>query len=73
MVILGSEIAKSGFATEQEVVNKFNNWPNDADAQNWLRIMMYDISHVTSVHAEKIGQMGFKSDVLDLTKSRKRK
>lgn len=59
----GSEIAKGGFNNEQEVADKFNNWKNDIDAQNWLRIMMYDLDEVESVHAEKIGQRGYKSDI----------
>lgn len=59
----GSEIAKGGFANEQEVADKFNNWVNDEDAQKWLKIMMYDLDEVVDVHAEKIGQRGYKSDI----------
>lgn len=63
MAMSGSEIAKGGFANEQEVADKFNNWANDEDAQRWLKIMMYDLEEVVAVHAEKIGQRGYKSDI----------
>lgn len=63
MKISGSKIAKGGFANEQEVADKFNNWKIDADAQAWLKIMMYDLNEILSVHAVKIGQKGFKSDI----------
>ena len=56
MSMTGSEIAKGGFNNEQEVADKFNNWKNDLDAQKWLEIMMYNLSEITSVHAEKIGE-----------------
>lgn len=59
----GSEIAKGGFNNEEEVAAKFNNWRDDEDAQKWLEIMMYDLSEIEDVHAEKIGQRGFKSDI----------
>lgn len=63
MATSGSEIAKNGFKNEQEVADKFNNWQNDLDAQRWLKIMMYDINEIQSVHAEKIGMRGYKSDI----------
>lgn len=59
----GSEIAKRGFSNEQEVAGKFNNWKNDTDAQEWLKIMMYSLDEITSVKAEKIGAKGYKSDI----------
>lgn len=59
----GSEIAKGGFNNEEEVAAKFNNWKDDEDAQKWLEIMMYDLSEIEAVQAEKIGQRGFKSDI----------
>lgn len=59
----GSEIAKRGFSNEQEVADKFNNWKNDTDAQEWLKIMMYSLDEITSVKAEKIGAKGYKSDI----------
>ena len=63
MVTSGSEIAKAGFRNEQEVCDKFNNWKTDADAQEWLQIMYYELDEIEYVHAEKIGQRGYKSDV----------
>ena len=63
MAMTGSQIAKGGFENEQSVVNKFNNWTNDVDAQQWLKIMMYDLDDIEYVHAEKIGQRGYKSDI----------
>ncbi len=63
MSMTGSEIAKGGYNNEQEVVDKFNNWQNDKDAQKWLEIMMYNLEEITSVHAEKIGGKGYKSDI----------
>ncbi len=63
MSMTGSEIAKGGFNNEQEVADKFNNWKEDKDAQKWLEIMMYNLDEVTSVHAEKIGDKGHKSDI----------
>ncbi|MBQ3088173.1 MAG: type II restriction endonuclease [Clostridia bacterium] len=63
MSMTGSQIAKGGFANEQSVANKFNDWKNDKDAQQWLQIMMYDLDEIEYVHAEKIGQKGYKSDI----------
>ena len=63
MAMTGSQIAKSGFENEQSVANKFNDWKNDADAQQWLKIMMYNLDEIEYVHAEKIGQRGYKSDI----------
>lgn len=63
MSMTGSEIAKGGFNNEQEVADKFNNWKNDSDARKWLEIMMYNLDEITSVHAEKIGGKGYKSDI----------
>ena len=59
----GSQIAKGGFENEQSVANKFNDWKNDKDAQQWLKIMMYNLDEIEYVHAEKIGQRGYKSDI----------
>ena len=63
MSMTGSEIAKGGFQNEQEVVDKFNDWRNDVDAQCWLQQMMYNLDEVEMVYAEKIGQKGYKSDI----------
>ena len=63
MPMSGSETARNGFGNEQEIADKFNNWKNDSDARQWLAIMMYDLSEIQSVHAEKIGSKGYKSDI----------
>ena len=51
---LGSETAKSGFANERDVRDKFNQWQNDKDAQNWLQIMGYKLEKLHSVTAIQI-------------------
>ncbi len=63
MAMTGSQIAKGGFENEQEVADKFNNWRIDKDAQQWLSIMMYDLSEIVKVRAAKIGEKGYKSDI----------
>lgn len=63
MATSGSEIARGGFRNEQEVADKFNNWTHDQDAKEWLKLMMYDLDEIEAVHAEKIGQKGYKSDI----------
>ncbi len=37
---LGSRTAKGGFANEEAVCGKFNNWKKDNEAQLWLKIMV---------------------------------
>ena len=63
MSMTGSQIAKGGFANEQDVADKFNNWKNDTDAQEWLEIMSYNLDEIESVNAIKFGGRGYKSDV----------
>lgn len=58
---LGSATAKQGFKNEDAVVKKFNSWKNDKDAQEWLRIMGYDLKEIEKVIAVKIH--GYKTDV----------
>src|SRR3989304_4978713 len=57
----GSKIAKDGFKNEDDIVNKFNNWKKDKDAQNWLTIMKYNLREIEYVEAVKIS--GYKTDV----------
>lgn len=57
----GSQIAKEGFKNEKNVVNKFNNWQTDKDAQKWLEIMGYNISKIRNIIAKVIH--GHKADV----------
>ena len=57
----GSQIAKNGFINEHDIINRFNNWKNDKEAQNWLVIMKYKLSEIEYVEAVKIS--GYKTDV----------
>ncbi|MDD5625868.1 MAG: type II restriction endonuclease [Patescibacteria group bacterium] len=50
----GSSTAKGGFRNEDDVVKKFNNWKKDKDAQDWLKIMDYDLDKIEKVEAIKI-------------------
>jgi hypothetical protein len=61
LIKLGSDTAKGGFRNEDVVVEKFNNWKKDADAQEWLRLMEYDLKEIEKVIAVKIH--GYKTDV----------
>jgi hypothetical protein len=54
LVKRGSATAKGGFRNEQDVVDKFNNWEKDNDAQQWLKIMEYDLDEIEKVEAVKI-------------------
>lgn len=58
---LGSQTAKRGFANEDAVIDKFNDWQSDHDAQQWLSIMGYEISTIESVKAVKLH--GYKTDI----------
>ncbi len=60
--LLGSQTARNGFKNEQDIVDKFNNWQTDEDAQKWLLIMQYKLDEIEYVKAVKISQ-GFKTDV----------
>jgi hypothetical protein len=57
----GSKIAKDGFQNEKDVVNKFNGWQNNRDAQDWLKIMGYELKDIEYVKA--ILMHGYKTDV----------
>ncbi|MBQ3837421.1 MAG: hypothetical protein II814_09880, partial [Treponema sp.] len=46
MSMTGSQIAKGGFANEQDVAEKLNNWKNDADAKELLEIMSYNLDEI---------------------------
>src|SRR5688500_17494250 len=54
LVKRGSSTARGGFSNESDVVEKFNNWKNDTDAQSWLRIMEYDLEKIEKVEAVRI-------------------
>lgn len=59
--ILGSQTAKNGFLNEDDIVEKFNNWILDEDAQKWLLIMEYQLNNIEYVKAVKLS--GYKTDV----------
>ena len=58
---LGSQTAKNGFKNEDDIVEKFNNWEKDKDAQIWLTIMNFKLREIEYVEAVKIS--GYKIDV----------
>lgn len=62
-VEIGSTTAKGGFANENSVCKKFNNWKKDKDAQIWLTIMGYKIEKIDSVEAIQIPTRIKKSDI----------
>jgi hypothetical protein len=47
----GSLTAKGGFASEKKVVEKFNNWRKDEEAQKWLRILGYRLEDIKELKA----------------------
>ena len=59
--LTGSTTAKNGFKNEDDIINKFNNWKEDDDAQKWLIIMNYNIHDIEFVKAIKL--FGYKADV----------
>lgn len=61
LVIKGSQTAKAGFKNEQNICEKFNNWKNDKEAQQWLLIMGYSIEEIETVNAVVLH--GYKADV----------
>ncbi len=62
MIALGSKTAKGGFDNENDVIEKFNNWNIDTDAQEWLKAMSYDFKEIEYVKASKVrGQ--YKADI----------
>lgn len=60
-ISIGSETAKNGFRNEDDIVNKFNDWKCDKEAQLWLGIMGYNLDDIEFVKAVKIH--GHKTDV----------
>ena len=60
---LGSKTAKGGFANEKAICKKFNDWKNDEEAQEWLKIMGYNIKKLNSVKAIQIPTRIKKSDL----------
>ena len=62
LVKIGSETAKNGFKNEDYVIEKFNNWQDDINAQEWLISMNYKLADIQNVKASKI-KGSFKADV----------
>ncbi|MBS3156564.1 type II restriction endonuclease [Candidatus Woesearchaeota archaeon] len=60
--LFGSEIAKSGFRNEDDVIEKFNNWKRDRVAQEWLVVMGYIIKEIEYARAIKVSG-NYKTDV----------
>ena len=60
---LGSKTAKGGFANEKAICRKFNSWEKDKEAQEWLKIMGYDIRKLDSVKAIQVPTRIKKSDL----------
>ena len=61
LVEKGSQTAKNGFKNEDDIVNKFNNWKKDNEAQQWLMLMNYKLNEIEFVEAVKLS--GYKTDV----------
>lgn len=57
----GSQTARNGFLNENDIINKFNNWREDIEAQQWLLIMKYQLDEIEYVKAHKLS--GYKTDV----------
>jgi hypothetical protein len=60
---LGSKTAKEGFANEKVICGKFNSWRKDKEAEEWLRIMGYDVKKLDSVKAIQVPTRIKKSDL----------
>ena len=61
LVERGSQTAKDGFKNEDDIVDKFNDWKKDNDAQQWLILMNYKLNEIEFVDAVKLS--GYKTDV----------
>ena len=59
---IGSETARSGFANEESVVERFNSWRNDYEAREWLEFMGYNLEDITNVEAETLPN-SYKTDI----------
>ncbi|MBQ5778444.1 MAG: hypothetical protein IIW13_00475 [Paludibacteraceae bacterium] len=62
LVKKGSETAKAGFQTEEDVINIFNHWKINQLARDWLVAMDYNLRDIEYVKAEKI-KGSFKADI----------
>lgn len=78
---LGSRTAKGGFDNENDVVKKFLNYRQDLQANEWLKIMGYEIQNIctltalqipTRLNKNKLEQFGLNQDVLEFTQKYKK-
>lgn len=53
-ILRGSNTAMNGFRNEDDIVDKFNNWKTDNEAQKWLLIMSYKLNEIERVEAVKV-------------------
>ncbi len=60
---IGSQTAKGGFINEKAICKKINNWKNDNEAKQWLKIMGYDIKQIDSIEAIHIPTRLKKTDI----------
>ncbi|NKQ38574.1 MAG: hypothetical protein HF967_03710 [Methanosarcinales archaeon] len=60
---LGSKTAKEGFANEKAICEKFNDWKRDKEAQEWLKIMGYDIKNLHFIKAIQVPTRIKKNDL----------
>jgi len=51
---IGSRTARGGFDLEKLVVDKFNNWQNDNDADRWLSVMGVEAKKIKNLMAQQI-------------------
>lgn len=60
-ILLGTNTAKKGFENEDHIIDKFLNWKEDLEAQNWLVTMSYVLKEIREIKAIKLH--GYKTDV----------
>lgn len=58
---LGSQTAKNGFKNEKDIADRFNHWQSHSEAQDWLRIMGYELDKIEKVKAVVLS--GYKADI----------
>lgn len=79
--LIGSQTAKGGFQNELDIVNKFNQFKTNNEAQLWLSIMGYDINAIENLVAIQIptrlnrkssGRLGISEELFDFTQKFKK-
>ena len=63
---IGSYTARGGFENEVNIVDKFNNYLNDNEAQTWLYIMGYKYEKIKELKATQIPPRIDKAAALNL-------